>query len=829
MAKSDGSVIIDTRMDTGGFGKGVKSMKNQVNGLTSAVNKLGVAIGTAFAVKKIIQFGKEAIELGSDLQEVQNVVDVTFTTMSDKVNEFAQGAAEAAGLSETMAKKYVGTFGAMAKAFGFAEGEAFNMSTSLTQLAGDVASFYNLTQDEAYTKLKSVFTGETETLKDLGVVMTQNALDSYAMAEGYGKTTKQMSEQEKVALRYSFVLDQLSAAQGDFVRTSDSWANQTRILSLNFDSFKANIGQALINIFTPFLKILNQIVSKMAELSKHFVAFSEMLVGKSTSGGGGSPGDALGGITGGYEDITDATEEATKAQNKYLSGLDEIRTYTPQQSKATTGGGGNISFPTIPEKEKEEVLETNSLMDKLIKRIKELQKLFLKGFKLGLGDTESRLKTLKDSIESIKNSFSYIADEDFFKGFNDSFDRVVFSLGQLAGAFASIGLTLASNLLGGFSGFLESEKENIKNYLLSMLDLSAGITEKAAEFVSAFAYIFQAFGEENGQKITEDLLGIFATAFMNITELAFQFGLDIMTLIVDPIVNSKEALKKGFDDMLLGISDFTGEIRRILNEAFELIWGIYEEHIQPIFERLIPEMEQLWQEHVAPLLTEIGNFFSLVAENIGVLWNETLKPFIQWFSDNIMPVISPILESMGKLFIDVLGTIADVLGDFLDTLGGVITFITGVFTGDWERAWNGIVDIFTGIINICLDVFEGLINGAIALLNGLIGGVNFITGAIGISEIPKIPELNIPRLATGAVIPPNAPFMAVLGDQKNGNNLEMPEDLLRKVVREESGNGRGSMTLHNVLQVNRHTLYDEFIEEAKLRMSTTGRNPFELV
>ena len=276
MAKSDGSVIIDTRMDTGGFGKGVKSMKGQVNGLAGAVSKLGVAIGAAFAVKKLIQFGKEAIELGSDLQEVQNVVDVTFTTMSDKVNEFAQGAAEAAGLSETMAKKYVGTFGAMAKAFGFAEGEAFNMSTSLTQLAGDVASFYNLTQDEAYTKLKSVFTGETETLKDLGVVMTQNALDSYAMAEGYGKTTKQMSEQEKVALRYSFVLDQLSAAQGDFVRTSDSWANMTRVLSLNFDSLKANIGQALINIFTPFLKVINQIVSKMAELSKHFVAFSEM-------------------------------------------------------------------------------------------------------------------------------------------------------------------------------------------------------------------------------------------------------------------------------------------------------------------------------------------------------------------------------------------------------------------------------------------------------------------------------------------------------------------------------------------------------------------------
>lgn len=834
MAKNDGSVIIDTRMDTSGFGKGVKTMQSRVNGLTGAVNKLGVAIGAAFAVKKIIQFGKEAIELGSDLQEVQNVVDVTFTTMSDKVNEFAQGAAEAAGLSETMAKKYVGTFGTMAKAFGFAESESYNMATALTQLSGDVASFYNLTQDEAYTKLKSVFTGETETLKDLGVVMTQSALDSYAMAEGYGKTTKQMSEQEKVALRYSFVLDQLSAAQGDFVRTSDSWANQTRILSLNFDSLKANIGQALINIFTPFLKVINQIVSKMAELSKHFVAFSEMLVGKSTSGGGGSPGDALGEITGGYEDITDATEEATKAQNKYFSGLDEIRTFTESKGSGKESAGGGIGTIISPEtgENNKEVTQTNSLMDKLIERVKQLQSLFSKGFNIGLGDTTSRLQTLKDGIESIKDSFRYIFDKKLLQGFNSALDRVVFSLGEIVGSVASVGLTIAANLVGGFSGFLDSEKENIKNYLLSMFDIGAGIMEKAGEFASAFAYIFEVFGEENGQKITENLLGIFSTAFMNITELAWQFGLDIITLIVDPIVNSKEELRKGLDDLLLGISDFTGEIRRILDEGFQLIWGIYEEHIQPIFERLIPEMEQLWQEHIAPLLSKIGEFFTEVADNIGLLWDETLKPFIQWFSDNVMPVISPILEALGKTFIDVFGYIADILGDFLDVLSGVITFITGVFTGDWERAWNGIVDIFKGIINIAIGAFEGLINGAIDLLNGLINGVNSITGYIGIPAIPNIPELNIPRLATGAVIPPNAPFMAVLGDQRHGTNIEAPlstiESALDNVLNRRGGTS-GSITLHNVIQVNRRTLYDEVIDEAKLRMSTTNQNPFELL
>lgn len=165
---ADGSVIIDTRIDTTGVQNGVSAIKQSFNGLGSTVKKIGLLIGGAFAVGKLAQFGKECVELGSDLAEVQNVVDVTFTTMSDKVNEFAKNAMTSAGLSETMAKRYVGTFGAMSKSFGFSEQQAYDMSTALTQLTGDVASFYNISQDLAYIKLKSVFTGETETLKDLG-------------------------------------------------------------------------------------------------------------------------------------------------------------------------------------------------------------------------------------------------------------------------------------------------------------------------------------------------------------------------------------------------------------------------------------------------------------------------------------------------------------------------------------------------------------------------------------------------------------------------------------------------------------------------------------
>ena len=204
--------------------------------------------------------------------------------MAEQVDKFAKSAAGSFGLSETMAKKYTGTFGAMAKAFGFSEKQALDMGATLTGLAGDVASFYNLSQDEAYTKIKSVFTGETESLKDLGVVMTQTALDSYALANGFGKTTDQMSEAEKVALRYSFVQKQLSAATGDFSRTSQSWANQVRILSLQFQSLKASIGQGLINVFLPVLRMINTLIGRLVTLADAFKSFTELITGNKSSG-----------------------------------------------------------------------------------------------------------------------------------------------------------------------------------------------------------------------------------------------------------------------------------------------------------------------------------------------------------------------------------------------------------------------------------------------------------------------------------------------------------------------------------------------------------------
>lgn len=317
-------------------------IERQTARIANAWKRVGAILASVLSIAAIVAFGKSCIELGSNLTEVQNVVDVTFGSMSGRVNEFAKDAAKSFGLSETMAKKYMGTYGAMAKSFGIAGKAGYDMSAAITGLTGDVASFYNLSQDEAYTKLKSIFTGETESLKDLGVVMTQTALDQYALNNGFGKTTAKMTEQEKVMLRYQFVMSQLSDASGDFARTSNSWANQVRILQLQFDALRATIGQGLINAFTPVIQVINTILAKLQTLAEYFRAFTVAIFGDA-AGGSGSVADSMDSADGSSGNIADnmgSAANSAKEMNRQLAKFDELNNLSSNRNSGGAGGGG---------------------------------------------------------------------------------------------------------------------------------------------------------------------------------------------------------------------------------------------------------------------------------------------------------------------------------------------------------------------------------------------------------------------------------------------------------------------------------------------------------
>ena len=338
-----------------------KSFNSQLQGISkgaersvgSAFSGLGKMIGVALGTAAIVSFTKSCLDLGSDLAEVQNVVDVTFGSMSKQVNEFASSAIETFGLSETVAKKMMGTYGAMSKSFGFSTSQAFDMSKAITGLTADVASFYNLNTDEAYTKMKSIWTGETESLKELGVVMTQTALDQYALNNGFGKTTAKMTEQEKVMLRYQFVQSQLASANGDFARTSDGWANQIRVLTLRYEGLKATLGQGFINLFTPIVKSINVLLAKLSTLANVFVKVTELITGKKSQGvatsinevaaAGTGLDTATDSANGLGSAISDAGKSAKKAAKEALglSSFDKLNNISDTSSDSGSGSGGS--------------------------------------------------------------------------------------------------------------------------------------------------------------------------------------------------------------------------------------------------------------------------------------------------------------------------------------------------------------------------------------------------------------------------------------------------------------------------------------------------------
>ena len=572
--------------------------EQQMNGIQSLAKKAGAALAGAFAVKKLIDFGKSCVELGSDLSEVQNVVDVTFPHMSEQINQFAKNAASQFGLSETMSKRFTGTFGAMAKAFGFGEKAAYDMSTTLTSLAGDVASFYNINQDEAYTKLKSVFTGETESLKDLGIVMTQTALDSYALANGFGKTTAKMSEAEKVALRYKFVQDQLTTAAGDFSRTSDGWANQVRILQLQFESLKATIGQGLINVLSPVIHVINTIIGKLMSLANAFRAFTELITGRKGDGGGASAaaagmeavakaadkaGSAASGAGG-------AAKKAAKDMKGVSTGIDELNIINPADSSGSSGSGGgasgggyeadNFDMGSLPDGTEEVDKRLQGIIDKL----NELKSSLVKGFWDGLGDT-AVFDDIQKHIDGIRISLiDIVTDSDIQKAAEEFANTFAYNLGRVSGSVASIGLTIADNLLGGIDLYLQQNAGRIKDYLISMFNIGGEISRIAGDFSSAVADIFSVFRSDSAKQITADIIGIFSSSFQGVTELGGKFARDILQLITKPITDNADQIKQRVQGLLDELQPWFDKLKKLVDGLWDGLNTAYDTVAKPVFD-----------------------------------------------------------------------------------------------------------------------------------------------------------------------------------------------------------------------------------------------------
>ena len=820
--------------------------ESQMAGITGMAKKAGAALAAAFGVKKLVDFGKQCLELGSDLAEVQNVVDVTFPKMTAQVDEFAKSAAQSFGLSETMAKQYTGTFGAMAKAFGFTEKQAYDMGSTLTGLAGDVASFYNISQDEAYTKLKSVFTGETESLKDLGVVMTQTALDSYAMANGFGKTTSAMSEAEKVALRYQFVQDKLSAAQGDFARTSGSWANQCRVLSLQMQSLMATIGQGLINLFTPIIRVINTVIGKLATLANAFKSFTELITGNKS---GGSDSSGVAAVAGAADDAGTGLENASDsasnlasntdkvgqaAQNaakkmKALMGFDKVNKLDSQSdsssgssSSSSTGAGGTgalgsaVDFGNLAESDT--VLDkTSKSAEKLAKLLKKLWKPFQDAWKAEGKKTLDAVDYAFRSIGKLAKSVGKSLVSVWTNGTGTKMLTTMLQIGQ--NVLKTIGniatqLDKAWNKNNVGTGIIQA----IANIYQTILNVINRITSATAKWSKNLDFY--------------PLLSSIKGLYESIAPLIEKIGnlvADIYEKIVLPLL--KWVIETGLPtliNVLTGVFDFLGEHQWIIEAIGAAVaagillwknWDAIKEAATVLKDWVVEKSVALKNDVVGAFTTLKDNAsgaLGVLRENVKEKWNAIKSKFSEfsgWLKGIFQTGWSKSFGTLGSILNTFLGTVQRIWGNIKRVFNGIVEFITGVFSGNWKQAWNGIKEIFGGVFGSLIALAKAPLNAVIDLINGLMdklnSGLAAIENAFSFSydfknpitgtrhyghygmSLPRVPT--IPHLAQGAYVKPNTPQLAMIGDNLHQGEVVAPENKLREMaieaVRAAGGSG----------------------------------------
>jgi hypothetical protein len=819
----DGSIILTTQIDQTGLKRGMASMKSGVAGLSKSFAKIGAAIGVAFGVGALINFGKQAVQLASDLQEVQNVVDVAFGDMAYRMEEFAKTSMETFGISKLTAKQTGSSFMAMAKGMQFADDVAADMALTLTGLSADMASFYNVRQEEARTALSAVYTGETETLKQYGILITEVNLQEFARQQGITKSINAMTQQEKVMLRYQYILQATQLAQGDFVRTQGSWANQTRILSERWKEMATIFGEAFMAIGLLVLPVINSIIvglTKVAEAARVvaqwiYKAFTGKEL-KTTQSQGTALSDVGVGANeaaDGMEALGDATGKANKEAKKALAGFDDLQILTSNiadsagsagsAGDALGGVGGVSALPEFTETQGTPPVDTTSF-DNLRQILSDIKDIFMTGFWQGFQNAD--FSGIEQSISGIKESLTGIFTSPEVQTSAQGFvSSVVLAFGKITGSIASIGTTIATNLLGGFNLYLDGNSETIKTRIANIFDASSGIATSVGNMWTAFANIFSVFASTNGRILTSNIIGIFANAGLGIAGLGHKIGADFINFLTQPIIENQEGLKGVLDSLLGVFAGTTGGIKTLVDTLVQGVLTLYEEHIspfiqmltdtvsewvakfveaynvyiRPVLEQFAQKFQEVVEQHLAPMFEKIFEFIGKVIDLIMPLWDGILKPLVSWLIDVFANTFSEVFGRIGDIVLNVVQFISGLISGIMDILGGIIDFIVGVFSGDWERAWNGLVGIFKGIINVIITVFEGMINLIINAVNLFISALDVVVSGVGNLvgqewNIPKIPTVSIPRLAQGAVIPPNREFLAVLGDQKHGTNIEAP-------------------------------------------------------
>ena len=753
-----GNIVSKTSSIIGTGVKGIigwfQRLGNSSSGIKTASFNLGNLLKTAIgfkAIRGLANLGKSAIGFGSAITEIENVVDVAFGSMSDKAYQFASTAKEQFGLSELAAKQYSGTMMAMMKSSGVAQDAASKMSISLARLAGDIASFYNIDTDTAFQKIRSGISGEIEPLRQLGINLSVANMEAYALSRGITTSYNAMSQAEKVALRYNYLMSATGDVQGDFARTSGTWANQVRLLTLNFQSLSTVIGQGLIAGILPAIQALNALMSKLMQAANVFRNFMYVLMGKKLKGSQTGVSDVvsdLGGIETAVDDASSGLDDATSSAKKLKKALSVLPFDQLNQLADNSNDSGTAS----------------------------------KSLGSGLGDLADSFAGIQDSLDEVLT-----VDETPINKWASKIRKAF-----LAKDWEGVGTTIADMLNLGMTKVYEVI--NWKN-----------VAPKITEFTDAFTRAFNSLNT----RLDFDLLGRtigtgINTAVNTLNQLIGDGGIDFGLIgrnIGDGLIGALDEINWTNLGELLGNKFMiswkmlSGFVKRMSEEDGAGVTG-WDKLGSSLGKALNGAVSKISMKDIADSLSGIlnGAFRSLAAFTKNVNWDE--------LTNNITEGISTFLKKTnwkenGQALGDFISHLCTALKNTL-TKDTFYEFGQGVGTFLGELPWGEILSTAADLILGGLSsAFNGLVDG-LKEDHPLVGSLVDILGkaflAVNVLKVSGIGELAwnlIDHIGEKIIAKENAKMIAekladVLGDGTSGAK-EAIKDLGDEA--EAAGNG----------------------------------------
>ena len=798
--------------------KGFSLFGGALNGLSSIGNALKSTLVALTGIQLSDWLGK-ATSSAINYIENLNLFTVAMGSSVDKGLEFVETMQEIYGMDPSNLYRYAGYFYQLSDAIGATSTASATMSLSLTKAANDIASLFNVEIEQVVNNLASGMQGMTRAVRKYGMDIRMVTLQQTALKYGLTEQVETMSEANRMALRYITMMEQASnaihqynlesenssEAMGDFARNIETPANQLRIFKEQMSQLGRAIGNFIVAPLSKAIAYVNGFIMAL-RMVLNFVASSFRLLNTSIkkvdTSGADEAADAVSGIGA-------AAGSAAEKLKDLTAPFDELNVLQ-EQSASGGGSGGGISDDVLDPALEQALTDMELKLEDIQMKANKVRDSILKflGFKVEEGEIISW------SSEDFENNLI-----NKFPGWTKTIKRAFTLWGKLSESLEPI-----FDLLGGAIGQVAEDLVYLFGLLVN--------DNTVSEFIDTFTETIDSLSQTVETVLTPviDTLLVVWSYVAETLESAF----DLLASIW------KNTLKPVLDALLRAVG--------AVGDVFATLW---EEFVGPVIEHVAEGISDLWTGTLKPIIEKVISIIGGVIEIILALWTNVLAPVIQYLAKVFGPVFRSIFTLIWNIVQQVIDDIGDVLEGLLTTLEGVIDFIAGVFTGDWERAWKGLVNIFVGIGNSIISIFEAALNAAKDIINvfitkayaGAVGLINSIGGAVEkvadvvfnkkvnltISappyQIPRITVPRIPEMAKGGVV--TSPTYLLAGEGRYNeailplDNSPQMEQLVQRIADavdrdDKSGNGSGSSPVEVRVYIGGRE-YDAFTYKAAKR------------